>query len=157
MWQLWIIKPLQQRQHGQHFPDDVFKWIFIMKMYEFWYIPPRCESPANVPNTQILPVSLTQVEVEPKWGKSTDRDQNHINFESGRDTVSIPNFRSWLPCALKKMPRNLKFDQLHKSKWSRSNHFWKQLGYISMLNFRPFLICILKKMPWKPLWKDEHI
>ena len=27
---------LRPRQNGRHFPDDIFKCIFFMKMYEFW-------------------------------------------------------------------------------------------------------------------------
>ena len=30
-----ILNTLRQRQNGRHFPDDIFKWIFLMKIYEF--------------------------------------------------------------------------------------------------------------------------
>ena len=33
--QFYNINTLRPRQNGGHFPDDIFKWIFLMEMYEF--------------------------------------------------------------------------------------------------------------------------
>ena len=79
-----------------------------------------------------------------------------ISYEGGQDksTCQIPNFRSFLPCVLQKMFRNLRFYNVNCAKirkinitWCKSNWFRRWSGYIIIPNFRPLLY-----VPQKCLW-----
>ena len=95
-----------------------------------------------------------QVKFLPKWGKSTDNDQNVSSWKGSQDTstwqiVSHSSRAFW-----KKLPEtpNLtcftksKWCRKGKSTWSKFNKFWRWSGYISMPRFRTFLPSVLQKM-----------
>ena len=85
-----------------------WRWSGHISMSNFRPIPPIC-SPENVHKPQFSPVSLSKM--SPKWGKSTDCEKNQISSEEH------PNFRSFSPCLLLRMPGNPKFDMFHKVFW----------------------------------------
>ena len=70
--------------------------------------------------------------------------------------ISMLNFRPFLQCILKKIPRKPQIlppalskwhqnEETHRP-WSKSNQLYWCSGYTSMQNLRPFLLCVPKKI-----------
>ena len=54
-----------------------------------------------------------EVKLVPKCVKSTDRDQNVITSEDGKDTTSMQNPRILASCVPQEVPRTPKVDPFH--------------------------------------------
>ena len=70
-------------------------------------------SQENARKPKIWPVS--QVKMQPKWGKSTDPDQNLISSKSGQDT-SMHNFRPFFQTFFRTYPKPPNLTCLTESK-----------------------------------------
>ena len=92
--------------------NQFWSWSGYISMPNFWPLLPQVLKvmPRNPKFDQFYWAKVVQ-----KWRKSTDRDQNLIRSEVVR-IHQMQNLRPLPPCILKKMPGNLKFDQLHQDK-----------------------------------------
>ena len=109
---------------------------------------------------------MTSSKGAPKWGKSTEHNQNPISSEGGRDTSACQNSghsshvfsRKGLESQI--WPVSLSQSGAKRRKinrpWPKCNQFSSWSKYISLPNFRLLLPCILKKTPRNPEFYQFH-